>query len=87
MHHMESQVTLRLPKVMMADLDRSAKQMRRKRSEVIRLALEQYLAGTAHAADKPFDRMRDLVGSVKSGIPDLGERHRDYLIQRLRNGR
>lgn len=84
---MESQVTLRLPEGMLVDLDRAAKQMRRKRSEVIRAALEQYLAGMAQADDKPFDRMRDLIGSVKSGVPDLGERHREYLLQRLRNGR
>lgn len=87
MHDMDSQVTLRLPANLAADLDRAAKRMRRNRSEVIRLALEQFLASSAHADDKPFDRMQDLIGSVESGLPDLGERHRDYLLQRLRNDR
>ena len=33
-----------------------------------------------------FEQIQDLIGSVESGIPDLGERHRDYLIERLKNG-
>jgi hypothetical protein len=36
---------------------------------------------------RPVDRVRDLLGSVESGIPDLGLRHREHLIQRLRRGR
>lgn len=87
MHCMESQITLRLPENLAADLDRAAKRMRRKRSEILRLALEQYLSGAAHTDEKPFDRMAGLVGSVESGIVDLGERHREYLTQRLRHGR
>lgn len=87
MHCMDSQITLRLPQNLAVDLDRAAKRQRRKRSEVIRLALEQYLAGEAQADDRPFDRMAGLIGSVESGVADRGERHREYLIQRLRHGR
>jgi hypothetical protein len=28
--------------------------------------------------------VRDLLGSMESGVPDLGQRHRDYLLKRLR---
>lgn len=87
MHDMESQVTIRLPESLAADLDRAAKRIRRKRSEVIRLALEQYLAGESQIDDKPFDRMAGLIGSVETGIADLGERHREYLIKHLRHAR
>jgi hypothetical protein len=31
--------------------------------------------------------VRDLIGSIDSSIPDLGERHREYLIERLRHTR
>ncbi len=87
MHCMESQITLRLPERLAGDLDRAAKRTRRKRSEIVRLALEQYLAGVAQPDEKPFDRMAGLIGSINSGIPDLGERHREHVLERLRHGR
>ncbi len=45
---------------------------------------EEFLA--VALGDRPFERMHDLIGSIASGLPDLAERHRDYLVQRLRNG-
>ena len=82
---MESRITLRLPEALAAKLDRAAKRQRRKRSEVIRQALEQFLATEPQV--RPVERVRDLLGRVESGLSDLGQRHRDYLIQRLRRGR
>ncbi|MBI2999993.1 MAG: ribbon-helix-helix protein, CopG family [Deltaproteobacteria bacterium] len=82
---MERQLTLRLPVDLATKLDRSAKRLRRKRSEVVRQALEQFLDTQPEV--RPIERVRDLLGRVESGIPDLGQRHRDYLIQRLRRGR
>jgi hypothetical protein len=35
---------------------------------------------------RPIERVRDLLGRIESGLPDLGQRHRDYLIRRLRRG-
>ena len=40
---MDSQLTIRLPSSLSEDLDRAARLLRRKRSEVVRLALEEYL--------------------------------------------
>jgi hypothetical protein len=36
---------------------------------------------------RPIERVRDLLGSIASGRSDLGRRHREYLIRRLRRGR
>ncbi len=83
---MESQLTLRLPAELSAKLDRAAKRMNRKRSDVARLALAQFVDdGTP--AGRPADLVRDLVGSVQSGIPDLGTRHREHLLARVVRGR
>lgn len=82
---MEAQLSLRLPADLAEKLERSAKRMKRKRSDVVRLALEQYLRTESDAS--PIDRVRDLLGSVQSGIPDLGQKHREHLVQRLRRGR
>jgi metal-responsive CopG/Arc/MetJ family transcriptional regulator len=82
---MDAQLTLRLPDTLAEKLARSAKRMKRKRSDVARLALEQFLDNEPEV--KAADRVRDLLGSVESGVPDLGQRHRDYLIERLRRGK
>lgn len=82
---MERQLTLRLPAILAEKLDRSAKRLQRKRSEVVRLALEQFL--DSQITVKPIERVRDLLGRIESGLPDLGQRHRDYLLKRLRRGR
>ena len=83
---MESQLSLRLPADLSAKLERAAKRMNRKRSDVARLALAQFLDGAAPSG-RPADRVRDLLGSVQSGIPDLGTRHREHLIARVPRGR
>jgi len=81
---MESQLTLRLPRALASKLERSAKSLKRKRSDVVRLALEQFLDSEPDIP--PVERVRDLLGRIESGVPDLGERHREHLIRRLRRG-
>ena len=81
---MESQLTLRLPRALASKLERSAKSLKRKRSDVVRLALEQFLDSEPDI--RPVERVRDLLGRIESGIPDLGQRHREHLIRRLRRG-
>ena len=82
---MEHQLSLRLPASLAKKLDEAAIRMRRKRSEVARLALEQFL--DTDIEFRPIERVRDLLGTVESGLPDLGERSRDYLKARIRHGR
>lgn len=84
----ERQLTLRMSYELADKLERAAEKMRRRRSEIVRLALEQYLEAesTDHAA-RPIDLVRDLLGRIRSGIPDLGQRHRHYLVMRLRRAR
>ena len=50
----------------------------------VRLALEQFLDSEPEI--RPVERVRDLLGRVESGVPDLGQRHREHLIRRLRRG-
>jgi len=82
---MERQLTLRMPADLAERLDEVAKRLRRKRSEVMRMALEQFLE--TEIADRPIERVRDLLGQIESGLPDLGEHHREYLLKRIRHGR
>jgi|Deesub1362A_J573_1020465.scaffolds.fasta_scaffold21926_2 metal-responsive CopG/Arc/MetJ family transcriptional regulator len=81
---MERQLTVRIPAALAAELEKAAQRLGRKRSEIVRMALEQFLE-TEHA-ERPIERVRDLLGRIETGVPDLGERHREYLIERLRHG-
>lgn len=80
---MPCQLTVRLPADLAERLDWAAQRLRRKRSEIVRLALEQFLA--VELEERPIERVRDLLGQIESGVPDLGQRHREYLLRRLRH--
>ena len=82
---MDSQLTLRIPAAFAEKLERSAKRLRRKRSDVVLQALEQFLDSEPEI--RPIELVRDLLGRMESGVPDLGERHREYLVDRLRRGK
>ena len=82
---MEHQLTVRLSADLSERLDLAAKRLARKRSDVVRLALEQFLS--AQVETRPIEQVRDLLGRVESGLPDLRQRHREYLLKRVRDGR
>lgn len=84
---MSNQLTVRFSSDLARKLERTSKELRRKRSEIVRLALEVFLTETATIGTQPIDRVRDLLGRIESGIPDLGQRHREYLLKRLSRGR
>jgi hypothetical protein len=54
---------------------------------VVRLAVAEFLKIDEQPVERPAERVRDLIGSIHSGIPDLAERHREYLVKKLRRGR
>ena len=87
MHDMKDQITVRLPRELSRALNAEAKRSRRRRSEVIRLSLIAYLTPEAPSAGRPVDRVRRLIGSLESGIPDLAENHRKYILESLKNAR
>jgi hypothetical protein len=51
------------------------------------MALEAFLQGAPSAAGKPAERVAHLIGSLSSGIPDLAERHREYVLTSLTHAR
>ena len=80
---METQLTIRLPADLTNKVWERAKSMRLKRSDIVRLALAQYLE-LPDENDRPYERVKHLAGSMHSGISDLGTNHRKYLIQKIR---
>ena len=85
---MQGQVTVRLPPDLSQALRRAARHLRRKNSDIVRLALQAFLHVGEPGAARPAERVRGLIGSLRSGVPDLAERHREYVIEALkRRGR
>jgi hypothetical protein len=49
------------------------------------MAIRRYLDEAERLSRfRPFDRVKDLIGSVDSGVSDIGTRHREFLLDRFR---
>ncbi len=83
---MPEQLTVRLPEDLSRALEAASRRMQRKSSDIVRLALRQFLGAPA-AGTRAADRVSGLIGSLESGVPDLAEKHRAYLLESLRRGR
>jgi predicted DNA-binding protein len=82
---MESQITIRLPEALHRRLDRAAKNLGRRRSDLARLAVQRYLDEIeGESAPRLYERVQDLLGSLDSGVSDLGSRHREHLVAYFR---
>ena len=84
---MESQLTVRIPAELATALDRTARKSGRRTSEIVRAALREYLRVASSGTARPGERVRTLIGSVDSGIPDLAEEHRAYILESLQRAR
>ncbi len=84
---MQDQLTVRLPEDLSRALRAASRRMQRKRSEVVRLALRDFLGVAPGARAVRSNRVRNLIGSLESGVPDLADRHRAYMVESLRRGR
>lgn len=84
---MSTQITVRLPDDLGRTLKTASRQLQRKPSEIVRLALVEFLGTTAGRRGRPADRVRLLIGSLASGTPDLATKHRAYVLASLKHGR
>ena len=84
---MHDQLTVRLPEDLSRALRAASRRMQRKHSDIVRLALREYLDVLPVSRLRPADRVRSLIGSLESGVPDLAEKHRSYILDSLKRGR
>jgi metal-responsive CopG/Arc/MetJ family transcriptional regulator len=81
------QLTVRMPDEYTKKLNLLSKKMGLKRSDVVRLALKRFLDESSEGNHQfPFEKVRSILGVAESGIKDLGQHHRHYLIQKIRRG-
>ncbi len=82
---MKSQITIRLPEDLEEDLNEMSRKFRLKRSDIVRMALEKFAREFKGAeTERPYEKVADVIGTISSGLPDLGEAHRKYLLKRMR---
>jgi len=84
---MSDLLTVRLSPELAHAVRTAAREMQLKTSDVIRMALRQFLAAPGPDGIRPMERVRGLIGSLDSGIPDVGRRHRAQVIASLKQGR
>ena len=84
---MQEQLTIRLPPDLGRALRAASRRMRRKRPEIVRLALREYLGEAFVSTTRAADRVVSLVGSLESGMPDLAEKHPSYIAESIRRDR
>lgn len=82
---MQSQLTVRLPDDLEREVASYAKRLHLKRSDIVRMALERFVRESSVREERaPYEKVSKLIGSVSSGISDLGSAHREHLIKRIR---
>ena len=82
---MNSQLTVRLPDDLGNNISMLARKLHLKRSDIVRMALERFVKqAEGKDEESPYDRVKNLLGSVSSGISDLGESHREHLVRKFK---
>ena len=80
------QLTVRVSDEYAEKLERLTKRLGIKRSDIIRLALKQFLEEDFEKDSRrtPFQKISRLLGIVESGLKDLGQHHREHLVQKIK---
>ncbi|MFH1993635.1 MAG: ribbon-helix-helix protein, CopG family [Pseudomonadota bacterium] len=79
------QFTIRMPDEYCEKIEGLAKKMGLKKSDIARMALKQFIEENLNKDQSaPYQKIRHLLGAAESGIKDLGQRHREYLIKKVR---
>lgn len=81
---MQSQLTVRLSDDLAKEISALSKRLRLKRSDIVRMALGRFLGEFQGEESRPYEKVKNLIGTVSSGISDLGESHRKYLLEKFK---
>jgi predicted transcriptional regulator len=83
---MSDQLTIRLPEDLSHALEAASVRLRRKRSDIVRLALYRFFELAPADDSTPSARVQHLMGALETGAPDLAENHRAYILESLKHG-
>ncbi len=77
-------LTIRVPKDLDKELTTISKKLHLSRSDVVRMALRKFADEFEEDGLHPYEKVKNLLGVVESGIPDLGSDHRKHLLERIK---
>ena len=79
------QLTIRMPEEFFSKIEQIAKASGLKKSDVTRMAIRKFLEEYSSEEDvNLYSKAKRLIGVVESGIPDLGQNHREYLVKKIK---
>ena len=79
------QLTIRMPKEYLTQIDQIAKATGLKKSDITRMAIKNFIEAHGNEEDlNLYRKAKSLIGVLESGIPDLGQNHRKYLVQKIK---
>lgn len=79
------QLTIRMPDEYRVKIEMLAEEMGLKKSDIARLALKRFIEESMdNEQASPFQKVKHLLGTAESGIKDLGQRHREHIIGKIR---
>ena len=79
------QLTIRMPEEYFAKIEQIAKSSGLKKSDVTRMAIRKFLEDYNSEGEVDlYSKAKRLIGVVESGIADLGQNHREYVIKKIK---
>lgn len=78
------QMTIRIPEEDISKIERIAMKMGLKKSDITRMAIRSFIEKYDESELSPYSKVKSLLGVTESGIPDLGQNHRQYLIEKIK---
>jgi metal-responsive CopG/Arc/MetJ family transcriptional regulator len=79
------QLTIRMPEKFIFKIEQIAKASGLKKSDITRMAIRKFLEDYSSEEDADlYSKAKHLISVVESGIPDLGQNHRKYLIKKIK---
>ena len=78
-------LTTRIPKELDKEITALAKRLHLSRSDIVRMALRKFADEfEEERTSRPYEKVKNLIGGVETGIPDLGSDHRKHLLERIK---
>ncbi len=78
------QFTIRMPEEYLSKIEQISKSTGLKKSDITRMAIRKFIEEYSDDNEKkPYIKARRLLGVIESGILDLGQNHRKYLLKRI----
>lgn len=74
-----------MPKEYFIRIEQIAKSSGLKKSDITRMAIRKFIE--EYSSEKEVDlysKVKHLIGVAESGISDLGQNHREYLVKQIK---